>query len=48
MPLRLAAPGGDLVFLSTVATFGTPVDLTVADLSIELFFPADQATRARV
>lgn len=48
VPLRLAAPGGDLVFLSTVATFGTPVDLTVADLSIELFFPADQATRARV
>jgi hypothetical protein len=27
-----------------VATFGTAVDITVADLSIESFFPADPAT----
>ena len=31
-------------FFSTVATFGTAVDITVAELSIESFFPADAAT----
>jgi transcriptional regulator with XRE-family HTH domain len=45
IPLRLRAPdGGELRFLSTVATFGTAVDITVAELSIESFFPADAAT----
>jgi transcriptional regulator with XRE-family HTH domain len=47
IPLRLRAPdGGELRFLSTVATFGTAVDITVAELSIESFFPADAATAA--
>jgi transcriptional regulator with XRE-family HTH domain len=48
VPLRLASPGGDLNFLSVISTFGTPADLTVADLSIEAFLPADEATRARL
>jgi transcriptional regulator with XRE-family HTH domain len=48
VPLRLRTPHGDLNFLSTVATFGTAVDVTLADLSIESFFPADDATRARL
>jgi hypothetical protein len=30
--------------LSTVATFGTPLDVTVAELSIESFFPANPET----
>jgi transcriptional regulator with XRE-family HTH domain len=47
VPLRLAGPdGAELTFLSTVATFGTAVDVTVAELSIESFFPADGATAA--
>jgi MmyB-like transcription regulator ligand binding domain len=47
MPLRLrGADGAELRFLSTVATFGTAVDVTVAELSIESFFPADAATAA--
>jgi transcriptional regulator with XRE-family HTH domain len=47
VPLRLAGPdGAELNFLSTVATFGTAVDVTVAELSIESFFPADEATAA--
>jgi transcriptional regulator with XRE-family HTH domain len=47
MPLTLrAADGAELRFLSTVATFGTAVDVTVAELSIESFFPADAATAA--
>lgn len=48
VPLRLRSSRGDLNLLSTVATFGTPNDVTVADLSIEAFFPADDATRSRL
>ena len=43
-PLRLRHPDGDLAFFSTITTFGTAVDVTVAELSIEAFFPADEAT----
>jgi hypothetical protein len=43
-PLRLRLPAGELAFFSTVATFGTPADITVAELAIESFFPADQRT----
>jgi transcriptional regulator with XRE-family HTH domain len=43
--LRLAtSDGGELSFFSTVTTFGTAVDITVSELSIEAFFPADAAT----
>jgi transcriptional regulator with XRE-family HTH domain len=44
VPLRLRAGDGELAFLSTNTTFGTAVDITVAELSIESFFPADAAT----
>ena len=44
--LRLKSPLGDLTFFSTVATFGTPVDITLSELSIESFFPADASTAA--
>jgi len=46
VPLRLRHGGRDLAFFSTVATFGTPLDVTVAELAIEAFFPADPATAA--
>jgi transcriptional regulator with XRE-family HTH domain len=42
--LRLKSPLGDLAFFSTVATFGTAVDITLAEMSIESFFPADAST----
>jgi hypothetical protein len=43
--LRLAsADGRELSFFSTVTTFGTAVDITVSELSIEAFFPADERT----
>jgi len=35
-----------LTFFSTIATFGTALDVTVAELAIEQFFPADSATTA--
>jgi len=38
--------GGELSFVSTVATFGTALDITMAELAIESFFPADAATAA--
>src|ERR687892_205005 len=37
---------GDLTFFSTIATFGTAHDITVAELAIESFFPADGHTSA--
>jgi transcriptional regulator with XRE-family HTH domain len=46
VPMRLRHPAGELAFLSTVATFGTPLDVTVAELMIEAFYPADAATAA--
>jgi len=41
---QLDLQGQQLALLSTVATFGTPVDITVSELVIELFFPADPQT----
>jgi transcriptional regulator with XRE-family HTH domain len=46
VPLRVRHGDGELAFLSTIATFGTPLDITVAELAIEAFYPADPATAA--
>ena len=48
VPLRLHAFGRELCFFSTVTTFGTPLDVTLDELSVEAFHPADAATRAAV
>jgi transcriptional regulator with XRE-family HTH domain len=44
MPFRFRAPGGTLSFISTTTIFGTPVDVTLQELALETFFPADEAT----
>lgn len=44
VPLRLRSEQGLLSFLSTTMVFGIPVDLTLAELAIEAFFPADRGT----
>jgi hypothetical protein len=44
VPLVLRHRDRELRFFSTVATFGTALDITVAELSIESFFPADEPT----
>ena len=44
LPVRILREGQVLSFFSTIATFGTAVDLTVAELSLETFFPADPET----
>ena len=33
-----------LSFFSTTTVFGTPLDITLSELAIESFFPADAAT----
>lgn len=40
--------GGDLSLFTTLTTFGTPRDVTVEELCVELFFPADDATERRL
>ena len=44
VPLRLRSPDGEHAFFSTVSTFGTPLDITVSELVIEAFYPADAQT----
>jgi transcriptional regulator with XRE-family HTH domain len=45
VPLTLREPdGGVLSFISTTTVFGTPVDITLSELALETFFPADQRT----
>lgn len=44
VPFRLATDFGVLSFFSTTTVFGTPVDVTLSELALECFFPADPAT----
>jgi transcriptional regulator with XRE-family HTH domain len=44
VPFRLATDHGILSFLSTITVFGTPIDVTLSELALECFYPADQAT----
>jgi transcriptional regulator with XRE-family HTH domain len=46
IPLKLRTPGGVLSFLSTTTIFGTPVDVTLSEIALESFFPADAETAA--
>jgi hypothetical protein len=48
VPFRLAIDGAILSFLSTTTIFGTPVDITLSELALESFFPADPATAERL
>jgi len=48
VPLRLRVDGlaEPLSLISTTTVFGTPVDVTLSELALECFYPADDATRA--
>lgn len=46
VPFRLAVGAEVLSFFSTTTVFGTPVDVTLSELALECFFPADTATAA--
>jgi hypothetical protein len=44
VPLQLASPACVLSFISTITVFGTPHDITLSELAMETFFPADAHT----
>jgi hypothetical protein len=44
VPFRFITEQGVLSFISTTTIFGTPVDITLSELAVESFFPADAAT----
>jgi transcriptional regulator with XRE-family HTH domain len=44
VPLQFATEDGILSFLSTTTVFGTPVDITLSEMALESFFPADAIT----
>jgi transcriptional regulator with XRE-family HTH domain len=44
IPLRMSSPYGELSLLYTTTVFGAPRDVTLDEIAIETFFPADPAT----
>ncbi|HZF88130.1 helix-turn-helix transcriptional regulator [Streptomyces sp.] len=44
LPMQIEYRGRILSFISSISTFNTPMDVTVAELAIETFLPADAAT----
>jgi transcriptional regulator with XRE-family HTH domain len=46
VPLVLDLGGRRLSFVSTTTVFGTPVEITLSEIAIEAFFPADAETAA--
>ncbi|UOA15877.1 helix-turn-helix domain-containing protein [Sulfitobacter dubius] len=46
VPLRLKSAVGPLAFISTTTVFGTAVDVTLSEVTIEAFFPANSDTAA--
>ncbi|KOG42976.1 helix-turn-helix domain-containing protein [Streptomyces resistomycificus] len=44
LPMRIEHEGRTLSFISSISTFNTPMDVTVAELAIETLLPADPAT----
>ena len=46
VPFQLVTTEGVLSFISTTTIFGTPVDVTLQELAVESFFPADAQTAA--
>jgi transcriptional regulator with XRE-family HTH domain len=44
LPMRIEHDGRVLSFVSSISTFNTPIDVTVSELAIETFLPADPAT----
>jgi transcriptional regulator with XRE-family HTH domain len=44
VPWRVEVGGRELSFFTTLTSFGTPQDISLAELAVELFYPADEAT----
>jgi hypothetical protein len=48
IPFKLRRKDDVLSFISTTMIFGTPVDVTLSELALETFFPADDLTARRM
>ena len=48
LSLRIRMGAEELAFFSTLSTFGTPVDITLSELSIEALYPANVTTAMRL
>jgi transcriptional regulator with XRE-family HTH domain len=48
IPFKVMTDAGLLSFVTTTTLFGTPIDVTLSELAVELFFPADAETDAIV
>jgi hypothetical protein len=48
VPFQLATAAGPMSFISMTMVFGTPMDITLSELAIECFFPADDVTAKRL
>ena len=48
IPFKMRLGGDILSFFSTTMIFGTPVDITLSELALETFFPADDLTAERM
>lgn len=48
LSMQLQTPAGMLNFFSTTTIFGTPLEVTLSELAIEAFFPADEETAERL
>jgi hypothetical protein len=48
LPLRLREEDSELAFFTTLTTFGTAADVTLSELAIEAFYPANAATAMRL
>jgi len=46
VPFRMSTPLGEVAMFTTLTTFGTPLDVTVDELALEMFFPADDRSAA--
>ena len=48
IPFRMRLNDDVLSFISTTMIFGTPVDITLSEIAVETFFPADDVTANRL
>jgi hypothetical protein len=48
VPMRRVTDAGVLAFFNTITVFGTPIDVTLSELALEAFFPADAPTAERL
>ncbi len=48
VPFRVSTALGEVAMFTTLTTFGTPRDVTLEELVVELFFPADESSAAKL